>query len=104
PHTTPTAQIYTLPLHDALPICEKSQAGDRHRAQRGRSIEIRVKSDQCEEPKANQSQRAERPYREDRRRRPRGPQERAALGGSQKDRKSTRLNSSHSQISYAVFC
>src|SRR5688572_32444703 len=24
--------------------------------------------------------------------------------GSQKDRKSTRLNSSHSQISYAVFC
>src|SRR5205085_4578223 len=25
-------------------------------------------------------------------------------GGSVKDRKSTRLNSSHSQISYAVFC
>src|SRR2546430_13061572 len=29
----------------------------------------------------------------------------AAIGrGSEKDRKSTRLNSSHSQISYAVFC
>src|SRR2546430_4259576 len=27
-----------------------------------------------------------------------------ALAGEQRDRKSTRLNSSHSQISYAVFC
>src|SRR2546427_3229682 len=27
-----------------------------------------------------------------------------ADGGSNRDRKSTRLNSSHSQISYAVFC
>src|SRR2546430_6805694 len=27
-----------------------------------------------------------------------------AMGLEQKDRKSTRLNSSHSQISYAVFC
>src|SRR2546430_13444456 len=30
--------------------------------------------------------------------------ERAGAGDSQVDRKSTRLNSSHSQISYAVFC
>src|SRR5256886_10202713 len=28
----------------------------------------------------------------------------AALEGPSRDRKSTRLNSSHSQISYAVFC
>src|SRR5256886_8205045 len=28
----------------------------------------------------------------------------AALGTTPRDRKSTRLNSSHSQISYAVFC
>src|SRR2546427_2804668 len=34
---------------------------------------------------------------------PRCPQGRAGLGGRE-DRKSTRLNSSHSQISYAVFC
>src|SRR2546427_7018771 len=27
-----------------------------------------------------------------------------AAGGARSDRKSTRLNSSHSQISYAVFC
>src|SRR2546430_3209056 len=31
-------------------------------------------------------------------------QGRAEGSGSQRDRKSTRLNSSHSQISYAVFC
>src|SRR2546427_9332488 len=30
--------------------------------------------------------------------------ERGAIGAAQRDRKSTRLNSSHSQISYAVFC
>src|SRR2546430_8327047 len=30
--------------------------------------------------------------------------DRRAGGGESRDRKSTRLNSSHSQISYAVFC
>src|SRR2546430_10570531 len=33
-----------------------------------------------------------------------GGQRVAEAGGQQEDRKSTRLNSSHSQISYAVFC
>src|SRR2546427_5794449 len=33
-----------------------------------------------------------------------GDRRRAATGESRRDRKSTRLNSSHSQISYAVFC
>src|SRR2546430_1150400 len=32
------------------------------------------------------------------------PQQKFAFAISPKDRKSTRLNSSHSQISYAVFC
>src|SRR2546422_5218878 len=32
------------------------------------------------------------------------PGERAAQGGEDRDRKSTRLNSSHGYISYAVFC
>src|SRR5437899_9868568 len=37
--------------------------------------------------------------------RPRGPRSDAAHGGAKKlDRKSTRLNSSHLGISYAVFC
>src|SRR2546427_8909585 len=31
-------------------------------------------------------------------------QNRSSVGSSSSDRKSTRLNSSHSQISYAVFC
>src|SRR2546430_7446881 len=39
---------------------------------------------------------------------PRGPRRGSGLrrgpGGLAQDRKSTRLNSSHSQISYAVFC
>src|SRR2546430_17505618 len=66
---TATTEIYTLSLHDALPISLGS-AGHRdgRRAQRSR----------CRE--------SARSWRDGR------------------DRKSTRLNSSHSQISYAVFC
>src|SRR5688572_31517052 len=67
---TATPEIYTLSLHDALPISCRDQTGragnDRHRQQRHRES-----------------------------------------GNSRvpiQDRKSTRLNSSHSQISYAVFC
>src|SRR6266581_4614584 len=63
---TPTTEIYTLSLHDALPISTGGPA--RHPAQIPRVV-----------------------------RRP----ERRVLGG---DRKSTRLNSSHPSISYAVFC
>src|SRR2546430_4577251 len=66
---TATTEIYTLSLHDALPIYVRQDAV---------------------EP------RGDRPAR--RVRRARG--ERLHEG----DRKSTRLNSSHSQISYAVFC
>src|SRR5216683_3729464 len=64
---TATTEIYTLSLHDALPI---SAAG---RVPAGRSP-----------PPAGHSAA----------RRPR----------LARDRKSTRLNSSHDQISYAVFC
>src|SRR3989475_1298044 len=73
---TATTEIYTLSLHDALPICEflyQDFLYDDHGA-------------------------AELPDPTD----PKG-------GGNlfskpDGDRKSTRLNSSHSQISYAVFC
>src|SRR5216683_6007778 len=64
---TATTEIYTLSLHDALPICHLHR---RHR----------------------------------RRRRSRFQPQRATVARSQRDRKSTRLNSSHDQISYAVFC
>src|SRR2546430_14214816 len=66
---TATTEIYTLSLHDALPIC-------------GGPREARA-------PPVRDSFPA-RPLRNESR-----------TGG---DRKSTRLNSSHSQISYAVFC
>src|SRR5256885_17229059 len=66
---TATTEIYTLSLHDALPIC-RARAARAH----GRSA--------CS-------------------RRAAPPASRRAPGA---DRKSTRLNSSHLVISYAVFC
>src|SRR2546430_16274656 len=73
---TATTEIYTLSLHDALPIspCPRSPRGSAQSA-----ICCRRKWSS-------------------RRRRNREPAPPAT------DRKSTRLNSSHSQISYAVFC
>src|SRR2546430_8485236 len=68
---TATTEIYTLSLHDALPISRRSGSATRGSA-------------------------ARRPRRSARRR--------SGAPGRLKDRKSTRLNSSHSQISYAVFC
>src|SRR3990170_5505624 len=71
---TATTEIYTLSLHDALPI---SPASPPRAAARGRD------SGSCGV------------------RRPSPAPTRAAPGA---DRKSTRLNSSHQIISYAVFC
>src|SRR2546430_16534065 len=63
---TATTEIYTLSLHDALPISVGSYGRTRVRpSRRGRH---------------------------------------GASTAISEDRKSTRLNSSHSQISYAVFC
>src|SRR6266704_2055154 len=59
---TATTEIYTLSLHDALPICATRCRGRRSRRRTCRS------------------------------------------GSTTADRKSTRLNSSHVSISYAVFC
>src|SRR2546427_9464192 len=81
---TATTEIYTLSLHDALPISHSDAAVDRGtppRDDQGRSARRRKRA-------GGGSQSAPR----------RNP---PAEG---KDRKSTRLNSSHSQISYAVFC
>src|SRR2546430_7803118 len=66
---TATTEIYTLSLHDALPISGAAE-GLRPARQRVRP----------------------------------GPHGLALLDRERPDRKSTRLNSSHSQISYAVFC
>src|SRR5256885_9432751 len=78
---TATTEIYTLSLHDALPISRvRRRGGGRHgrpgpaHARRGLLA--------CE-----RSERAT-----------------SATRSSSADRKSTRLNSSHLVISYAVFC
>src|SRR5258705_975745 len=78
---TATTEIYTLSLHDALPICvcsrlvERSRVGSRYiEPPKGVDLTLPASSD--------------------------------ADGDGQIgiDRKSTRLNSSHLGISYAVFC
>src|SRR5438445_10593704 len=71
---TATTEIYTLSLHDALPIfCRRAGGGA-----------ALLWDSRCD----------------------RGPG--ALVGGARaevpRDRKSTRLNSSHANISYAVFC
>src|SRR2546429_6540031 len=74
---TATTEIYTLSLHDALPISAAQRAGGRGR-RLGAVHHRRLGRD--------------RPGRHHGRREHQG------------DRKSTRLNSSHGYISYAVFC
>src|SRR2546430_7130913 len=88
---TATTEIYTLSLHDALPIYQYLQT-NRLRpcgayVYRGRSENLHATLDHYRnmDPQA-------------------GGQHHGVLLRRGKDRKSTRLNSSHSQISYAVFC
>src|SRR2546422_7774126 len=73
---TATTEIYTLSLHDALPISrrEPRERSAGHGAPPRRAYPLRTL-----------------------------PQ-RAGHGRAPVDRKSTRLNSSHGYISYAVFC
>src|SRR5438552_19202400 len=72
-----TAEIYTLSLHDALPICAD---GSRRDGERIRAA-LRPRPAAVEAVRHHSGR--SRPKR---------------------DRKSTRLNSSHQIISYAVFC
>src|SRR3712207_8001165 len=82
---TATTEIYTLSLHDALPIFLRAvgvgaAAGPGAAADRRRGRPDR--------PQAGAP----------------GRLHRAGRAGHHGDRKSTRLNSSHANISYAVFC
>src|SRR2546422_5195348 len=79
--TAPT-EIYTLPLHDALPISRLRHVV--HPAERRRLV-------------SGVGSTGPRPHA-------RVPRRPPLLRGHVQDRKSTRLNSSHGYISYAVFC
>src|SRR5688572_31467946 len=80
---TATTEIYTLSLHDALPIFDvRLVVPDQM---------LRVPVQQLEVVGCEEKSRP-------------GEAEPADILLDRLDRKSTRLNSSHSQISYAVFC
>src|SRR3712207_7656776 len=72
---TATTEIYTLSLHDALPISV---------GQLGAVLALPVRDELVEHHGADQDEHPENKL--------------------SRDRKSTRLNSSHANISYAVFC
>src|SRR3712207_9028740 len=87
---TATTEIYTLSLHDALPIWPR-----RGTRRGGHRCRVGVPPTQ-----RRRGARTGRPARaRGRTRRRRRPRRRTT-----EDRKSTRLNSSHANISYAVFC
>src|SRR5688572_31550446 len=79
-------------------------------AGRGQSVAARIRRQGPEENHYARARRARRGSRPDRARNHRGLVDGEYRGGgrhariARADRKSTRLNSSHSQISYAVFC
>src|SRR5687768_18349988 len=90
-HDNTTTKIYTLSLHDALPICSFREALDVHARiddRWGLTLVVEgigivlVESGDAET----------------------GTRLLAAASAAWLDRKSTRLNSSHGYISYAVFC
>src|SRR3712207_7719277 len=81
---TATTEIYTLSLHDALPISNPPSS----------PVSVSMRSDPGrweERQREPQHAREERPQWQ-------------GEGDGDEDRKSTRLNSSHANISYAVFC
>src|SRR3712207_7242495 len=81
---TATTEIYTLSLHDALPISRAPRGCRRRRAWR-----------RSASPRSTARRRGRTAARTP------PPRPGSRTPG---DRKSTRLNSSHANISYAVFC
>src|SRR3712207_7507006 len=82
---TATTEIYTLSLHDALPICGGEEGGGPAQPAGGRAAAGRA---------AGEGEEADRVH----------PAARGRAEAVGRDRKSTRLNSSHANSSYAVFC
>src|SRR5690606_41089517 len=84
---TPTTQIYTLSLHDALPISSKRSMYLTLKPISPSQNKPCVWGSRCSLPMLQAMQTC-------------GP----GILEMARDRKSTRLNSSHVKISYAVFC
>src|SRR2546429_7014285 len=99
---TATTAIYTLSLHDALPIYQ----GRRRRRKTDRRVprrpEARVSGAQPWPTSSGSTPKSS----TERSRGPRSSCSRRPRSSAppKRDRKSTRLNSSHGYISYAVFC
>src|SRR3712207_8251986 len=88
---TATTEIYTLSLHDALPICVVQERTNREDCRRGYILDgfprTTAQAAMLEKLAVEQGNKIQ-----------------AVLVDTPADRKSTRLNSSHANISYAVFC
>src|SRR3712207_9144736 len=84
---TATTEIYTLSLHDALPIS----------ARQTRTVALGRDGLRTERHRDDEA-------RDERERGPGRTKRGSRAHLSPPDRKSTRLNSSHANISYAVFC
>src|SRR2546422_4831803 len=95
---TATTEIYTLSLHDAAPAARPGNAGHPTRSGRTGARDGRPLVSARTRGRIGDVARPTRLYRDA----PGGADADARAGG--KDRKSTRLNSSHGYISYAVFC
>src|SRR5207249_11450720 len=93
-HPPPT-EIYTLSLHDALPISDTARALEAEARER-----LLREADDAIYNRRNNAVEQERKIRENE------LNTEVAVQTKQReiDRKSTRLNSSHVSISYAVFC
>src|SRR5205085_9379477 len=93
---TASTDTYTLSLHDALPISEREQGG---RPLPPRQVLPGPAPRSSIQRPGRRSAREKEPVRAQRFWNRSFTPDRHTI-----DRKSTRLNSSHSQISYAVFC
>src|SRR3712207_8305920 len=90
---TATTEIYTLSLHDALPICRTERTSVERARTGGSAAATTCTRTRCEPvQRFGQGGRCW------------SSRAAAVRGLTLGDRKSTRLNSSHANISYAVFC
>src|SRR5690349_21941560 len=81
-NVTATKEIYTLSLHDALPILHQDREERKAENRLGQNLAVQIGTSKKGQAVSDRNRRD-------------------VHGG---DRKSTRLNSSHVEISYAVFC